>query len=134
MPVSSGFLAIQPVNPAAAATGGGTPFRYLSAGAANQDATAIKGSAGTLYSFVVTNTNAAIRYLKWYNVAAPTSASTPVLTIAVPGNTAGAGVALSSTVGIAFDTAISFRMTTGAADADAVAVAANDLILSAVYK
>ena len=124
------------VSPAAATSGGATGGRYLAAASTNQDSQNIKGSAGTLYMLVVINVNAAVRYLKIYDKAtAPTSADTPLLTIGVPGNTAGAGVAVPvPAVGIAFSNGWGFRMTTGQADNDTGAVTAGDLALSYGYK
>lgn len=111
-----------------------TPYSYLSAASANQDSTVVKASAGVLYTLLVTNSNAALRYLKIYDKSTgPTSADTPKFRIAVPGATTGAGVALPITVGADFSAGISFRMTTGAADNDANAVAANELIVNATY-
>ena len=110
-----------------------TPYSFLAAAGANQDSTVIKASAGALYGLVVTNSNAAIRYLKIYDKATgPTSADTPKFRFAVPGNTAGAGIAYQFH-GVDFAAGISFRMTTGVADNDTAAVAANEVILNAEY-
>lgn len=113
----------------------GTGARFLSAGAANQDSTVVKASAGVLYGLLVTNTNAAVRYLKLYNKATgPTSADTPLLTLAVPGATTGAGIAVPlPACGIDFSAGIALRATTGVADADTNAVAANEVIAALVY-
>lgn len=119
----------------AVASGGATPFRLVSAATTN--ATSLKASAGTLYALVATNTNAAARYLKLYDKAtAPTvGTDTPVLTICVPGNTAGAGVVLPiPACGLAFANGIAYATTTGAADSDTAAVAANELIVAGAYK
>jgi hypothetical protein len=105
----------------------------LSAAAANQDSTVIKASAGAVYSMVLTNINAAPRYVKLYNKATgPTSADTPVQVYAVPGNTAGAGMVVSMN-GLDFAAGIALRMTTGAANNDANAVAANEVIANLEY-
>lgn len=57
------------------------------------------------------------------------------MTLPIPGNTAGAGFALSTGgMGIAFGTGIALALTTGVADADTGAVAANDIILNVLYK
>lgn len=113
----------------------GTGARFVSAAAANQDSTVVKASAGVLYALLATNTNAAVRYLKVYNKATgPTSADTPVLTIAVPGNTAGAGVIVPiPECGIDFSAGIALRATTGVGDSDTNAVAANEIIAALVY-
>lgn len=105
--------------------------RVLSAAAANQDSTVIKNGAGTLYGLIVTNANAAARYLKFYNKATgPTSADTPVATIYVPPL---GGVALPIDVGADFSTGISLRLTTGVADNDANPVAANEIIVTTFH-
>lgn len=118
-----------------AASGGLSLSRTLSAATTN--ATSVKASAGQLYGFILTNTNAAVRYVKLYNKAsAPTvGTDTPVMTLAVPGNAAGAGmIAAEFTSGIAFGTGIAFAITTGVTDADVGAVAANEIIVHLMYK
>lgn len=124
------------VQPQAGTAGGATPGRYLAAAAANQDSVSIKGSAGTLYMMLVINVNAAVRYVKLYDKATgPVSTDTPVQTYGIPGNTAGAGVAVPiPATGLAFANGIGMRLTTGQADSDATAVTAADLAISYGYK
>lgn len=117
----------------ATTSGGVSAFSYIAAASANQDQQSVKGSAGQVYGFTVFNLNTAIRYLKIYNTATPTSASTPVIRIMIPGNTAGAGVGRSFTIGVAFGTAIGIRLTTGQADNDATAVTAGDVVVNIDY-
>lgn len=117
-----------------ATSGGLAVSRVIDFSGANQGQTSIKASAGQVYGWTITNTNAAARYVKIYNTASPTSASTPVLTILVPGNTAGAGIAQHTGPGIAFGTAIGMRATTGVADNDANAVASGEVIANVYYK
>ncbi len=84
----------------------------------------------------VTNTNAAVRYLKIYNKAsAPiVGTDTPVLVFAIPAATTGAGSNIPIGVpGIKFVTGIAFALTTGAADSDTAAVAANEIIVNLAY-
>lgn len=108
-----------------------TAHRLLSAAAANQDSTVVKGSAGVLYGIAATNSNAAARYLKVYNKATgPTSADTPVFTFYLP---ALGGISIPMPTGVDFSAGISLRMTTGVADNDANAVAANEIIASTIY-
>ena len=124
------------VTPVAAAIGGATGYSYIGAASANQDSTVVKASAGTLYGIVVLNDASALRFLKIYNSASgPTSASTPILRIPIPHNTAaGGGVAVPiPACGIAFGTGIAFRLTTGVADNDANAITANDVVLNLIY-
>jgi hypothetical protein len=103
---------------------------------ASTNAQSVKASAGQVYVIDATNTNAAPRYLKLYNLAtAPTvGTSTPVMTLMIPGNTAGAGRILSDAHGFAFGTGIASAITTGAADSDTGAVAANEVIFHLGYK
>jgi hypothetical protein len=84
----------------------------------------------------VYNLNASPRYLKFYNKAtAPTvGTDTPVATEIIPGNTAGAGFIVNIPDGLAFSTGIAFALTTGLADNDTGAVAANEIIVNLGYK
>ena len=108
-----------------------TAHRLLSAAGANQDSTVIKASAGVLYGIVATNSNAAARYLKVYNKASsPTSGDTPVFTFYLP---ALGGISVPMPVGADFSAGIALRLTTGVADNDANAVAANEIIVSSLY-
>jgi hypothetical protein len=111
----------------------GTLFRVLSAATTN--ATSVKASAGTVYSLIVTNTNAAARYLKLYNKAsAPTvGTDTPVATICIPGATTGAGFVWQPPGGADFSTGIALALTTGAADSDTAAVALNEITVVGTY-
>jgi hypothetical protein len=119
----------------AAATGGYTPGKLISAASTN--ATSVKGSAGTLGFVSIQNLNAAARYVKFYNKAsAPTVGSdTPLLVLMVPGNTAGAGNnPMIPTQGLAFSTGIAFATTTGITDADTGAVGVNEIVINYGYK
>lgn len=111
----------------ATATGGGTIGKVLSAASTN--ATNLKNAAGKVHSFALLNTNAAVRYLHLYNKASAPTVGTdvPVATFAIPGAAAGAGVVVPTEVGANFGTGISYSLTTGPADTDNVAVAANEI-------
>lgn len=109
--------------------------RTISASGTN--GTSVKASPGQVYTIMATNLNAAVRYLKLYNKAsAPTvGTDTPVMTLAIPGNTAGAGFMLDTGgMGIAFATGIALAITTGIADSDTGAVAANEIVVNLLYK
>lgn len=110
-----------------------TGFRLVSAATTN--ATSVKASAGTLYSITAFNLNAAVRYVKFYNKAsAPTvGTDTPVATFAIPASTTGAGFAIEFPFGFDFATGIAYATTTGAADSDTAAVAANEIVLVGTY-
>lgn len=119
------------VAPTAATNGGCTPGKLISAATTN--ATVIKASAGQLYSLQVINLNAATRYLKFYDKAsAPTvGTDTPVQTLPIPPNgTTGGGFVLPIPVGMAFSNGIAFALTTGIADSDTGAVAANEIVVN----
>lgn len=104
--------------------------------AASTNATSVKGSAGQVYAVQCMNTNASPRYLKLYDKAsAPTvGTDTPVKTLTIPGNTAGAGLVLNWDKGLVFSNGIAFALTTGIADSDTGAVGANDLVVNLDYK
>ena len=111
-----------------------TPTKLISAATTN--ATSVKGSAGTLGAIVVTNINAAVRYLKLYDKASAPMVGTdvPKWTIAIPGNAAGAGAVIPLPVnGLAFTLGIAFAVTTGVLDSDTGAVAANEIIVNLGY-
>lgn len=117
-------------------TSGGLSFKKVLS-ANNTTSVAVKASAGQLYSIVATNTNAAARFLKLYNVAqgsVTVGTTTPDMTFAIPGNTAGAGFVLDTGgIGIAFGTAITYGITTGVADGDTGAPAANEVVATILY-
>lgn len=119
------------VNIAPATSGGLTIGRVISAASTN--GTSVKGSAGQLYGYSFTNTNASFRYLKLYNKASSPSvgSDTPVITIGMPGAMTG-HVEYSN--GIAFGTGIALALTTGLTDADTGAVAANEIVVNLFYK
>lgn len=116
-------------------TGGCSIFRSLDLDETEED---IKTSAGQIYGLWVTNLATSTRFLKFYNATAANvtvGTTTPVLTIGIPGNATDdiAGL-FSSTMGIAFDTAISAAATTGIADNDTGAPGANDVLVNVFYK
>lgn len=129
----AGTNTIGQVGLATRTSGGLTPHRTISAATTN--ATSVKASAGQVYGVYAHNTNAAVRYLKLYNKASAPTVGTdaPVLTLPIPGNTAGAGFMLNNELGIAFATGIAFALTTGVADSDTAAVAANEVLINLLY-
>lgn len=133
--IPTGTNSIGRVNPEPQTANGLTISRTLSAASTN--ATSVKGSAGQVYTVIAHNINAAVRYLKLYNKAtAPTvGTDTPVMTLPIPANAAGAGFVLDTGgMGIAFATGIGLAITTGVADADTGAVAANEIVVNLLYK
>lgn len=124
-----------PISQAALATGGYTPDKLIGTNSTN--ATVIKSSAGTLGSLIVMNLNAAARYVKVYDKATAPAVGTdvPKQTYLIPGGTAGSGVCIPlPDKGLAFANGISFATTTGIADSDTGAVAANEIIVNYGYK
>jgi len=112
---------------------GWTPARLLSGASTN--ATSLKGSAGQIGFIYAVNLNAAVRYLKLYNKASsPTvGTDTPIATLPIPASATGAGFVLAIPGGVNFTTGIAYALTTGVADADTGAVAANEIILFLGY-
>ena len=100
--------------------------------AATTNGTVIKASAGTLYDIVVSNTNAATRFLKVYNSASVTvGTTTPIQTIAVPTN---GTISLDfGALGLRCATGICVAITGAAADSDTTAVTALDTKVSVAF-
>ena len=119
----------------AATSGGSTPYSYIAAGSANQDSQVVKASAGQIYAISAISVIGTLLYLKVYNKAtAPTSSDTPVFRFPIPASTTGAGYTWALPRGASFSSGISFRITTGIADSNAVAATANDCIVDLIYK
>jgi hypothetical protein len=104
-----------------------TPSTTFINSAATTNATSIKASAGTAYSIIASNTNAAARYVKFYNLAtAPTvGTSTPVFTMAIP--TGGTVMFDTGATGMRFSTGIALAITGAAADTDTTVIVASDV-------
>lgn len=123
-----------PARLAPIATGGCTIFRSLDLDETEEE---VKGTAGTVYGVWFSNTATTTRFLKFYNATAASvtvGTTTPVLTLALPGNSADdiSGV-FSIPQGIAFGTAITVAATTGVADNDTGAPGANEVIVNIFY-
>lgn len=131
--------ATQPVSGTVTATVTGgttlpvTPTTTFTNSAATTNATSVKATAGTVWSVVVSNTNAAARFLKLYNKASAPTVGTdvPVLTVVIPATsviTVNGGAN-----GIRFATGIAFAITAAATDADTTAVAAAEIKVSTTF-
>lgn len=98
----------------------------------------IKATAGTLYGWYIVNQASTKRYVKLYNATAATvvvGTTTPVQTLVIPANgTDAAGSNFAIGQGMNFGTAICAAATTGVADADVGAPAANDVVANFYYK
>jgi hypothetical protein len=102
-----------------ATSGGLSTWRRIWTASTSPTGSQPKASAGQIYGWVLTNTDANPVYVRLYDqTAAVTFATdTPKLTIMVPGNTSGAGiVAAEFGNGIAFANGITVAVTTNVAD------------------
>jgi hypothetical protein len=101
------------------------------AAAASTNAISVKGSAGTLTGYAVTNTNAAIRYICFHNVAGvPTAGAGVFIKFGIPG---GGAANVSFSTPISFNAGIGITTVVNPLDSDATAVAANDLVINLFY-
>jgi hypothetical protein len=110
-----------------------TPTQSFVNSAATTNATSTKASAGTVWSVLASNINAAVRYLKLYNKASAPTVGTdiPVMVIPIP---AGGVVQINGgSNGLRFGTGIAWALTTGAADSNATAVAAGEIKVAIAY-
>lgn len=102
----------------------------------SNNATSVKGSAGSIAHIRAFNNSAVIAYLKLYNKAsAPNPASDTVVDkILIPANTSGAGVVLDIAYGQKFTTGIAFAVVTGFGDTDNTSIAANAYSVTILYQ
>lgn len=100
--------------------------------AATTNATLVKSTAARLYSYHLTNTTAAAKFVRLYNLTtAPTvGTSVPALVIPIPPN---ASVIVDHTVPVTFSTGMSYSITGAFADLDATVVAAGDVVGHILY-
>jgi hypothetical protein len=125
------------VTNAASASGNGcTPGSSISAAAVLE--TEIKATAGQLYQLVVTNIDATPVFAKLYNDTAANTdeTDTPIQRFVVPAQSdaGGGGFVLPIPIGMVFSTAITLRVTTGAADNNTGALTASEVLVSYCYK
>ena len=126
-----------PVRATGYATGGHLTFRSLDLDETEEE---VKGTAGTIYGIIFTNTSSSTRWLKLYNATAASvsvGTTTPLLTIGLPGTAGGSDITGSIPIpqgGIAFTTAICAAATTGIADADTGAPGANEVSVNILYR
>ena len=134
LPAGSGLVG--DVGLSGARTSGGTTlYKNIDV---DESEDAVKATAGQVYWLHAINLTASVVYLKFYNATVATvvvGTTVPDLTFPVPtqGDTNGAGFTLSIPNGIAFGTAITIAATTGVADADSGAPAANALVVNLGY-
>ncbi len=116
---------------APSALGGLDVFRTLDATAVEQE---VKATGGKLYGWYIHNDGAAKVYVKFYDATAAAvvvGTTTPRMTVPLP---AGAAANVEFTNGITFAAAICVAATTGVADANTVAPAANQVVANVLYK
>jgi hypothetical protein len=121
-------------NPAAATSGGATPYSLIAAASTNS--TLISAGAHQLYGIQVFNNSSTIAYLKLYDKATPPTCNsdTPVLRFMVPGNAGGSGFVVPVSVGAVFTLGLGLCLTGGIADNDNTSVAATTYLITGFYK
>lgn len=125
------------VNAGAFTSGGASYFKSIDLDETEEQ---VKAAAGQLYGGVVMNLTASVLYFKVYNATAASvivGTTVPDLTIPIPtaGSTNGAGFTLPiPATGLEFSTAITVACTTGIADNDSGAPAANACAVALFYK
>jgi hypothetical protein len=122
--------------PGAIATGGATPYSYISsASATSQDSVNVKASAGTLYGISAFSVSGSPCWLKIYDKASTAGvADTPKVRHLIPGATTGDGAIKIYPVGLEFSNGISIRLTTGIADSDATGVGSSFVAVNLDYE
>ena len=114
------------------ATGEGLDiFRSIDVDETEED---IKASAGKIFGWYLHNAHTATLFVKFYNATAADTTvgtTTPLMTIPLP---AGASANVEFGKGLKFSTALCIACTTGVADDDTGAPAANMLIANIFYK
>jgi len=104
-----------------------TPLNFISAATTNL--TAVKASAGTLYSINAVNLSASPRYLKLYNKASAPVVATdvPVMTIELPANLKTPTLLNFGAYGHRFAIGIALALTGAASDTDATITAVGEV-------
>jgi hypothetical protein len=128
--IAAGSTLIGDVGIGVRTSGGLSLFRSIDLDETEED---VKQTAGQLYGWYMYNAGAAAQYVKFYNATAANvtvGTTTPVLTIPLP---AGAAANCVFPLGIAFGTAICVAATTGVADNDTGAPAANSVVVNLYY-
>jgi hypothetical protein len=126
----AGTATIGAVNVKPATSGGLTIFRSIDLDETEEE---VKATAGQVFGWYMFNAAATTHYVKFYNATTANvtvGTTTPVMTIPLP---AGAGANIEFTNGIAFGTAITVAATTGVADNDTGAPAANAVVVNVFY-
>jgi hypothetical protein len=128
--ISAGTNTIGDVGIKPRTSGGYTIFRSIDLDETEEE---VKATAGQVFGWYIFNAAATTHYVKLYNATAANvtvGTTTPVMTIPVP---AGSAANVEFANGIAFGTAITAAATTGVADNDTGAPAANAVVVNVLY-
>jgi hypothetical protein len=128
--ISAGTNTIGDVGIKPRTSGGYTIFRSIDLDETEEE---VKATAGQVFGWYIFNAAATTHYVKFYNATTANvtvGTTTPVLTIPVP---AGSAANVFTDTGIAFGTAITAAATTGVADNDTGAPAANAVVVNVFY-
>jgi hypothetical protein len=128
--ISAGTNTIGDVGIKPRTSGGYTIFRSIDLDETEEE---VKATAGQVFGWYIFNAAATTHYVKFYNATTANvtvGTTTPVLTIPVP---AGSAANVFTDTGIAFGTAITVAATTGVADNDTGAPAANAVVVNVFY-
>lgn len=110
-------------------------YHLVSAGSTN--ATSVIAKPCRLTFILCSNVNAAVRYLKIYDLAAAPTVGTdvPLLTIPLPGAAAGTGIPIPLPQGgIGLAKGLAFALTTEATDAGSTGVSASESVVNLAYQ
>ena len=103
---------------------------------ASTNGSCVKSSPSSLYGWAITNTNAALRYVKLYSKGTTISVGTdtPQITLGIPGNTAGAGMLAAEYVaGITFGSGLGYAITANVPMTDSTAIGSGDIVMNLFY-
>jgi hypothetical protein len=106
--------------------GGGATIAKV-ATTASTNATLVKATQGCITSIALSNTTAALKYLKLYSKATAPVVGTdvPIFTLAIPAN---GNLVWDTPMGMTIATGIGYGITGAVAEADTTATAANDVV------
>lgn len=112
---------------------GTIPYKLISEKTINENI--VKASGGNLYSIIAIGLTNEVRFLKFFNKNTLPSwgEDLPIMTIPIPANTQGAGLAISFPDGINFDRGIVIGITAGSADNNEDPIEAGDVIVNLTY-
>lgn len=102
---------------------------------ADTNAKTIKATGGNLYSIIAIGLTSTVRFLKLYNKSSVPNVGVdkPLMTIPIPANTQGAGVAIPFSMGVNFSNGISIAITANVDDNDNTAINAKDCVVNLTY-